>query len=294
MNPEQLWETTLDTNARSLLQVKVQGGRRGRRHLRQADGRRGRAAPRIHSGECAHGKRGCVSGVAIAARSTEMVDIVGQRSHARFDELLQVVKSLVAGLLQRIQLGLERFKSALIASGVSDMSSHISQGLPPAGGAPEATRRLRFRFHPVYVNLDPGRRDPGRLLRVGWGSRRDRLAYDSRPQPAGASKEERCDAAPLNRSRMLEKLYQIPFASIRRVVGCAISPGHGGAIGRPRRRFCARGRPLTFIIARCRDRDATQTSAACAKSPFDAVPAASVSQRQFCTPYVFGPHRNPV
>ena len=36
-----------------------QGGRRGRRHLRQADGRRGRAAPRVHPGERAHGERGC-------------------------------------------------------------------------------------------------------------------------------------------------------------------------------------------------------------------------------------------
>jgi hypothetical protein len=38
-----------------------QGGRRGRRHLHQADGRRGRAAPRIHPGQRADGERGRVA-----------------------------------------------------------------------------------------------------------------------------------------------------------------------------------------------------------------------------------------
>ncbi len=51
MNADQLWETTLDRDARSLLQVKINEGRRGRRHLRQADGRRRRAAARVHPGE---------------------------------------------------------------------------------------------------------------------------------------------------------------------------------------------------------------------------------------------------
>ena len=51
MNPEQLWETTLDRNVRSLLQVKIKEMRRGRRHVRQADGRCRRAAARIHPGK---------------------------------------------------------------------------------------------------------------------------------------------------------------------------------------------------------------------------------------------------
>ena len=57
MNPEQLWETTLDTNARSLLQVKVKEVDEADDLFDQADGRRGRAAPRLHPGERAHRQR---------------------------------------------------------------------------------------------------------------------------------------------------------------------------------------------------------------------------------------------
>ena len=49
MNPEQLWETTLDRNVRSLVAGPHQGSRRSARHFREADGRRGRAASRFHS-----------------------------------------------------------------------------------------------------------------------------------------------------------------------------------------------------------------------------------------------------
>ena len=49
MNPEQLWETTLDVNARSLLQVRVKEVDEADNLFDQADGRRGRAAPRSSS-----------------------------------------------------------------------------------------------------------------------------------------------------------------------------------------------------------------------------------------------------
>ena len=49
MNPGQLWETTLDTNARSLMQVKVKEVDEAETSS-PADGRRGRAAPRVHLG----------------------------------------------------------------------------------------------------------------------------------------------------------------------------------------------------------------------------------------------------
>ena len=49
MNPQQLWETTLDTNVRSLLQVKVKEVDEADDIFDQADGRRRRAAARTSS-----------------------------------------------------------------------------------------------------------------------------------------------------------------------------------------------------------------------------------------------------
>ena len=51
MNPGQLWETTLDREVRSAAPGEGQGRRRRRRPVRQADGRRRRAATRVHPGQ---------------------------------------------------------------------------------------------------------------------------------------------------------------------------------------------------------------------------------------------------
>ena len=57
MNPEQLWETTLDLDTRTMLQVKIRRARGRRRDLLAADGRRGRAPARVHPGQRAAGRQ---------------------------------------------------------------------------------------------------------------------------------------------------------------------------------------------------------------------------------------------
>ena len=55
MNAEQLWETTMNPETRTLLRVDIEDGAEARRHLHPADGREGRAAQGVHQGRGAQG-----------------------------------------------------------------------------------------------------------------------------------------------------------------------------------------------------------------------------------------------
>ena len=87
MNPEQLWETTLDRDVRTLLQVKIGDLGEADEIFSTPDGRHRRAAPRVHPGQRAGGgEPGCViSLIPGAARGRQMGSWTPLDPFARID-----------------------------------------------------------------------------------------------------------------------------------------------------------------------------------------------------------------